>query len=223
MDQQVLQSTMAYNGGTWIVLARASPGGLFRWGKRYCELGETGREASWCSPEKKLTEVAAKKAGRWWSTDSTSRVCQGDGSGRGKLKLWGKGVWAKTRCRFIGAQTSGGGRAAINRQLGGVSSLCFEGGEDLTGWLNCRGEEGMRSRWRFGCLKWWGRQGSDHGRPEAVPWLLEQNMLEVEEEVLCRVGQKEFWAGCRNKFWIDSRILSSKKSSDLNTFKSNLN
>jgi hypothetical protein len=66
-----------------------------------------------------------------------------------------------------------------------------------------RGEEGMRfGRW-FGRSKWWGRQrGSDHGWPKAVPWLHEHNLLEVEEVVLGHMGQKEFWAGCRNYFQI---------------------
>jgi hypothetical protein len=36
---------------------------------------------------------------------------------------WENGVWGEIRCHFIGAQTSGGCRAAINQQLSGVSSL----------------------------------------------------------------------------------------------------
>jgi hypothetical protein len=46
------------------------------------------------------------------------------------------------------------------------------------------------------------QQNSDHGRQEAVPRLLEQNLLEVEEEDMGHVGQKEFWVGCRNCFQI---------------------
>jgi hypothetical protein len=34
------------------------------------------------------------------------------------------------------------------------------------------------------------------------PWLHEHNLLEVEEVVLGHMGQKEFWAGCRNYFQI---------------------
>jgi hypothetical protein len=48
---------------------------------------------------------------------------------------WVNGVWGEAPCHFIGAWTSGGSRAAINRHLGGVSSLRFEderGGEDST-------------------------------------------------------------------------------------------
>jgi hypothetical protein len=76
---------------------------------------------------------------------------------------------------------------------------------------------------RFGCSKWWGRQqGSNHGRPEAVPWLHEHN-LEVEEEVLGHVGRKEFGAGCRNCFQILKQGFEFKKSRDLNIFTLNLN
>jgi hypothetical protein len=35
-----------------------------------------------------------------------------------------------------------------------------------------------------------------------VPWVLKQNLREVEEEVLGHMGQKEFWAGYRNCFQI---------------------
>jgi hypothetical protein len=48
---------------------------------------------------------------------------------------WANGVWGESPCHFIGAWTLGGSRAAINRHLGGVSSLRFEderGGEDST-------------------------------------------------------------------------------------------
>jgi hypothetical protein len=48
---------------------------------------------------------------------------------------WGNGVWGEAWCRFIGAWMSGGGRAAINWQLVGVSNLCFKdewGREDST-------------------------------------------------------------------------------------------
>jgi hypothetical protein len=105
-----------------------------------------------------------------------------------------------------------------------VSKMNVEERIRLVGSIEGRGEEGMRfGRW-FACSNWWERQqGRDHGRLEAVPWLLKWNLLEVEEEVLGRVGQKGVLG------WLQKLILNwfkdfeFKKSRDLNTFKLNLN
>jgi hypothetical protein len=66
--------------------------------------------------------------------DSQSSSRKWLGTRRAEIE-WENGVWGEARCCFIGARASGGGGAAINQQLGGVSSLSFEderGGEDST-------------------------------------------------------------------------------------------
>jgi hypothetical protein len=81
MNPQGLRSTMDLKWRCRNSSHRSSARQAVLVGNCCCELGETGREASRCSPEKKLAEAATGKAGQQRSTDSMAGVRRVDGSG----------------------------------------------------------------------------------------------------------------------------------------------
>jgi hypothetical protein len=115
MDQQVLQSTMGLKWGCRNSSHRSFARQSVPVEKMLLRVGGNGEGGIQVltGEETHRGSCRESRAAAKYRVDDRSSSRRWLGLRKAELE-WGNGVWGEARCRFIGARTSGGGRAAIN-------------------------------------------------------------------------------------------------------------